>query len=75
MNVLDAMEQQEMIQKLVDKGYGWLIEALYNEEVYTKKGSRLNKSKTCRTLDCKPKTLDDALQKCKEILEEAGVFC
>lgn len=69
-NAFDLLEKQELIQKLIDKGYGNLIDALLlnNQEVYTKRG-RLNKSGACRVLGWKPKELEDALQACKEILQ------
>ncbi len=68
-NMLEIMERQELIDKLVEKGYGELIEALLENEhkVYTKKG-RLNKSGACRVLGWKTKQLEDALDACKEIL-------
>jgi len=70
-NVLEFLERQELLQKLTDRGYGKLVEALLLNEskVYTKKG-RLNKSGACRVLQWKPKMLEDALQKCREILME-----
>lgn len=70
-STLDDIERQELIQKLVDKGYGELVEALLLNEnkVYTKKG-RLNKSGTCRVLKWKPKQLADALEECKKILKD-----
>ena len=39
-NMIELLERTELIQKLVDSGYGELVEALlYNEgKVYTKKG-------------------------------------
>ena len=39
-NFTEILEQQDVIQKLVDKGYGELIDALLMNEskVYTKKG-------------------------------------
>ena len=51
-NLTEVLEQQEVIQKLIDKGFGELIDALLMNEskVYTKKG-RLNKSGACRVLD------------------------
>lgn len=66
----EAIERQELIQKLVSQGYGELIEALLLNEtkVYTKKG-RLNKSGACRVLGWKTKELEEALDACKEILE------
>ena len=70
-NLSEILERQELIQKLVDKGYGKLIEVLLMNEskVYTKKG-KLNKSGACRILGWKPKQLEDALAKCREILKE-----
>lgn len=69
-NLIEVLERQELIQKLIDKGYGPLIEALLMNEgkVYTKKG-RLNKSGACRVLGWKPKELEDALNECREILK------
>lgn len=71
MNVLEFLESQELLQKLTDRGYGKFVEAmLLNEnKVYTKKG-RPNKSGMCRVLGWKPKQLEDAMNKCREILEE-----
>lgn len=65
----EILERQELIQKIVDSGYGDLVEALLLNEskVYTKKG-RLNKSGACRILGWKSKQLEDALEACKEIL-------
>jgi len=70
-NFVDILEKQEMIQKLIDKGYGKLIDALLLNEnkVYTKKG-RLNKSGACRLLGCKPKELEEMMDKCKDILKK-----
>lgn len=68
-NVLEILERQELLQKLTEKGYGKLVEVLLLNEnkVYTKRG-RLNKSGACRVLGWKPKQLEDALMKCREIL-------
>lgn len=68
---LEILEQQELIQKLVDQGYGELIDALLMNEnaTYTKKG-RLNKSGACRVLNWKTKQLEDALAACREILKD-----
>lgn len=68
---LEILEQQELIQKLIDQGYGELIDALLMNEskVYTKKG-RLNKSGACRVLGWKTKQLEDALEACKGILDD-----
>jgi nucleoside-diphosphate-sugar epimerase len=69
-NAIDQLEKLELIQKLMDRGYGSLIEALLGNErkVYTKKG-RLNKSGACRVLGWKPKELEEALAQCREILK------
>ena len=71
-SLTEILEQQELIQKLIDKGYGELVDALLMNEgkVYTKKG-RLNKSGACRVLGWKTKQLEDALFACREMLEEA----
>jgi hypothetical protein len=70
-SLIEIIERQELIQKLVDRGYGHLIEALLLNEnkVYTKKG-RLNKSGACRVLGCKTKELEEALEACREILQK-----
>jgi nucleoside-diphosphate-sugar epimerase len=69
-NPLSVIEIQEMIDKLVENGYGDLVECLLSNEnkVYTKKG-RLNKSSTCRELGWKGKQLEDALKEMKDILK------
>lgn len=74
-NVIEQIEKQELIQKLIDKGYAPLIDALLSNEkdVYTKKG-RLNKSGACRVLGWKPKDLEQALESCKEILKNDLFF-
>ncbi len=75
-DLTEVLERQELIQKLIDKGYGELIEALLMNEnkVYTKKG-RLNKSGACRVLGWKTKQLEDALAECREILQvDLGEF-
>ena len=69
--LLDDIERQELIQKLVDRGYGELVEALLSNEgkVYTKKG-RLNKSGACRELGLKTKQLEDKLLEMRELLKD-----
>ncbi len=69
-NPTSQIETQELIQKLVDNGYGNLIDCLLGEEslVYTKKG-RLNKSSTCRKMGWKNKQLEDALKEMKDCLD------
>lgn len=66
---VEHVERQELIQKLIDSGYGDLVESfLYNEQkVYTKK-ARLNKSGACRVMNCKTKQVEDALMECRRIL-------
>lgn len=68
-NMVEILERTELIQKLIDSGYGELVEALlYNEsKVYTKKG-RLNKSGACRVLGWKTKQLEDCLAACRQLL-------
>lgn len=70
-NTFDQLENQELIQKLIDKGFGNLVDAflLNDGKVYTKKG-RLNKSGACRVLKCKPKDLEDAIKACQELLQK-----
>lgn len=70
-NLIEILEQQEIIHKLIDKGYGELIDALLANEskVYTKKG-RLNKSGACRVLGWKTKQLEDAIEECKNLFPE-----
>lgn len=67
---IESLEREELIQKLIDAGYEELVDAfLLNEsKVYTKK-YRLNKSGACRVLNWKSKNLEEALQKCREILQ------
>jgi hypothetical protein len=69
-NETEVLERNELIQKLVERGYGELVEALLDNEnrVYTKKG-RLNKSGACRVLGWKTKQLEDALEECRDILK------
>lgn len=67
---IEQFEKQELLQKLINQGFGDLIDMLLSneKEVYTKKG-RLNKSGACRILGWKPKELEEALAKCREILK------
>jgi len=64
------LEVQELIQKLIDRGYGKFVDCLLSNETkcYTKK-NRLNKSATVRELGCKTKDLEDALKEMREILK------
>ena len=73
-SMIDILERQEVIDKLIAQGFSELVEAfLMNENlVYTKKG-RLNKSGACRVLGWKTKQLEDALLACREILQPE--FC
>lgn len=69
-NPTNAIEMQEVIQKLKNAGYGELVDCLLDNEkdCYTKKG-RLNKSSTCRRLNWKSKKLEDALKCMKDLLK------
>jgi hypothetical protein len=66
---VELLENQELITKLRNHGYGDIVDILLNndDEIYTKKG-RLNKSGACRVLEWKPKDLDDIFLKWREIL-------
>lgn len=70
-NPTNAIEMQEVIEKLRSAGYSELVDCLLDNEkdCYTKKG-RLNKSSTCRKLNWKSKKLEDALKQMKELLKE-----
>jgi hypothetical protein len=70
-SLIEVVEEQELIQKLIERGCGKLVDALLTNDsrVYTKKG-RLNKSGTCRVLGWKTKQLEDALEACREILKD-----
>lgn len=67
----DHIERQELIKKLIDNGYGEIVNALLDDEkkVYTKKG-RLNKSGACRRLKMKAKQLEDKLAEMKDLLKK-----
>ena len=65
---IDLIEIQELINKLIEKGYGQLVDILLNPESYTKK-DRLNKSSVCRQLGWKAKQLEDALEECEQLLD------
>lgn len=68
-NSFDQLENQELIQKLIDGGFGSLVDAflLNDGKVYTRSG-RLNKSGACRVLNCKPKELEDKILACQDLL-------
>lgn len=70
-NAFYQLENQELIQKLIDSGYGDFVDAflLNDGKVYTKKG-RLNKCGACRVLKCKPKELEDLIKGCQELLKK-----
>lgn len=72
-NMLEIVEQQELINKLIAAGHSELIDALLSNEnkCYTKR-SRLNKSGACRVLGWKTKQLEDALEECRQILGEVA---
>ena len=68
-SIFEHIENQELIQKLIDNGFGKLVDAFLSHDgkVYTKKG-RLNKSGACRVMKCKAKELEDMLKRCQELL-------
>jgi hypothetical protein len=67
-SLIEQLERQELIQKLVDSGHGELVETLLtSNKVWTKKG-RLNKSGACREMGWKAKQLEDALEEFREAL-------
>ena len=68
-NFVDGIERAELIQRIIDAGYAEEVDALLtNESKWTTKKDRLNKSGACRVLDCKPKELEQLIEKWKEIL-------
>lgn len=70
-NPLAFIETQELIQKVIQNGYGNLVDCMLSNEskVYTKKG-RLNKSSLCRAMGWKGKQLEDALNEMRLILDK-----
>lgn len=68
---INQLEIQELIDKLIENGYGEVVQALLENEnkVYTKKG-RLNKSGACRKLKLKTKELEEKLKEMKKLLEK-----
>lgn len=71
MSGIEHLERQELINKLIENGYGEIVKALLEDEkkVYTKKG-RLNKSGACRRLNLKSKQLEDKLAEMRELLKK-----
>jgi hypothetical protein len=69
-NNIEYIERQELIKKLIENGYGEIVNALLEDEkrVYTKKG-RLNKSGACRKLKLKSKQLEDKLAEMRDLLK------
>ena len=69
-NPINAIEMQEIMDKLRDAGFSEVVDCLleYEKDCYTKKG-RLNKSSTCRKLNWKSKKLEDAIEQMKELLK------
>lgn len=68
------IEQSELVEILKKNGLEDILEILYyenspDEKVFTKK-ARLNKSATCRALNCKPKDLEEKFKLCRKILGE-----
>lgn len=71
MSGIEHLERQELINKLIENGYGEIVKALLEDEkkVYTKRG-RLNKSGACRRLNLKSKQLEDKLAEMRELLKK-----
>lgn len=71
MSNTEHLERQELIKKLIENGYGEIVEALLEDDkkVYTKKG-RLNKSGACRRLNLKSKQLEDKLAEMRALLSK-----
>lgn len=69
------LEMQEIIDKLIKRGYGKYVECLleHHDKCYTKK-DRLNKSALLRILGCKGKELEDALEGMRETLKDEFDF-
>lgn len=67
---IEYIERQELIKKLIENGYGDIVQAFLEDEkkVYTKKG-RLNKSGACRKLKLKAKQLEDKLAEMRDLLK------
>jgi hypothetical protein len=70
-SMLEELELKEEIQKLIDNGYGELVDAFleHEHEVTTKKG-RLNKSGLGRLKDWKSKQIEDQLVEAKKLLKD-----
>jgi hypothetical protein len=68
---IEHIEHQELINKLIENGFGDIVGALLEDEkkVYTKKG-RLNKSGACRKLKMKSKQLEDKLAEMRDLLKK-----
>ena len=68
--ITNEMERQELINKLIENGFGDIVQVLLENEnkVYTKKG-RLNKSGACRKLKLKTRQLEDKLLEMKNLLK------
>lgn len=68
---MKQLENQELIQKLIDNGFGHFVETFLTQEklVFTKRG-RLNKSSSCRQLGWKNKELETAMEKMRNLLEK-----
>lgn len=69
-NPVDLLENEEVVNKLKNNGLEDFVNIMLENEklVYTKKG-RLNKSSACRSLNIKPKALEEYLEKCRDVLK------
>lgn len=68
-NPIEMLEVRELLDKLVENGYGDFVDKILSNEtsVYTKKG-KLNRSGACRILGINVKQLNTILAECKNLL-------
>ena len=70
-SMLEELELKELIQKLIDNGFGELVDAfLENEHDVTTKKGRLNKSGLGRVLNWKSKQIEETLVQARLLLEK-----
>lgn len=67
------IDANELVELLIDNGFGKLVSVMMDEEMYTRRKGRLNKSKLCRTLKIKPTQLNETLKICRSLLDDS--FC
>ena len=68
---IKEIENKELIQKLIDHGFGKIVEAfIQSGNKMMTRNSRVNKSGCCRTLDLKVKQLDSCFELMRDLLRE-----